>query len=187
MARSLTWRCCPWCLTEDEKTAARIDQEINKILLEQKRRDRGELKLLLLGESRAWWVGRRKKAPRGGPHPHGGQRTWESTCQMRRPRHREAQFLVQTRAQPPCRASAGMEMAGGMAGWGGSSLAGPAHPTGSVLWEGNHELRSVPAQASKACPVPPSPHGPPVPLSLPYLLDGLGWGWWGLTWVLEVY
>ncbi|XP_055286143.1 guanine nucleotide-binding protein subunit alpha-15 isoform X2 [Moschus berezovskii] len=49
MARSLTWRCCPWCLTEDEKSAARIDQEINKILLEQKKRDRGELKLLLLG------------------------------------------------------------------------------------------------------------------------------------------
>lgn len=49
MARSLTWHCCPWCLTEDEKTAARIDQEINKILLEQKKRDRGELKLLLLG------------------------------------------------------------------------------------------------------------------------------------------
>lgn len=50
MARALTWRCCPWCLTEDEKAAARIDQEINKILLEQKKRDRGELKLLLLGE-----------------------------------------------------------------------------------------------------------------------------------------
>lgn len=50
MARSLAWHCCPWCLTEDEKTAARIDQEINKILLEQKKRDRGELKLLLLGE-----------------------------------------------------------------------------------------------------------------------------------------
>ncbi|XP_037680056.1 guanine nucleotide-binding protein subunit alpha-15 [Choloepus didactylus] len=49
MARSLAWRCCPWCLTEDEKAAARIDQEINKILLEQKKRDRGELKLLLLG------------------------------------------------------------------------------------------------------------------------------------------
>lgn len=50
MARALTWSCCRWCLTEDEKTAARIDQEINKILLEQKKRDRGELKLLLLGE-----------------------------------------------------------------------------------------------------------------------------------------
>lgn len=49
MARALTWRCCPWCLTEDEKAAARIDQEINRILLEQKKRDRGELKLLLLG------------------------------------------------------------------------------------------------------------------------------------------
>ena len=52
MARSLTWRCCPWCLTEDEKAAARVDQEINRILLEQKKQDRGELKLLLLGESR---------------------------------------------------------------------------------------------------------------------------------------
>lgn len=62
MARSLTWHCCPWCLTEDEKTAARIDQEINKILLEQKKRDRGELKLLLLGESRAWRMGRGKRA-----------------------------------------------------------------------------------------------------------------------------
>ncbi|XP_012878088.1 PREDICTED: guanine nucleotide-binding protein subunit alpha-15 [Dipodomys ordii] len=52
MARSLgslTGACCPWCLSEDERTAARIDQEINKILLEQKRQDRGELKLLLLG------------------------------------------------------------------------------------------------------------------------------------------
>ncbi|XP_036590286.1 guanine nucleotide-binding protein subunit alpha-15 [Trichosurus vulpecula] len=49
MARSLSWHCCPWCLTEDEKMALRIDQEINKILMEQKKRDRGELKLLLLG------------------------------------------------------------------------------------------------------------------------------------------
>ncbi|KAM9096724.1 guanine nucleotide-binding protein subunit alpha-15 isoform 1-T1 [Sarcophilus harrisii] len=49
MARSFSWHCCPWCLTEDEKTALRIDQEINKILMEQKKRDRGELKLLLLG------------------------------------------------------------------------------------------------------------------------------------------
>lgn len=61
MARSLAWHCCPWCLTEDEKTAARIDQEINKILLEQKRRDRGELKLLLLGESSG------RRGPRTGP------------------------------------------------------------------------------------------------------------------------
>ncbi|XP_076977316.1 guanine nucleotide-binding protein subunit alpha-15 isoform X2 [Tamandua tetradactyla] len=49
MARSLAWRCCPWCMTEDEKAAARVDQEINKILLQQKQRDRGEMKLLLLG------------------------------------------------------------------------------------------------------------------------------------------
>ncbi|XP_055969077.1 guanine nucleotide-binding protein subunit alpha-15 [Sorex fumeus] len=49
MARSLAWRCCPWCLTDDEKAAARLDQEISRQLLEQKRRERGELKLLLLG------------------------------------------------------------------------------------------------------------------------------------------
>jgi hypothetical protein len=53
MARSLTWHCCPCCLTEEEKAAVRIDQEINKILLEQKKQDRGELKLLLLGECQA--------------------------------------------------------------------------------------------------------------------------------------
>lgn len=58
MARSLTWGCCPWCLTEEEKTAARIDQEINKILLEQKKQERGELKLLLLGECGAREGGR---------------------------------------------------------------------------------------------------------------------------------
>ncbi|XP_028907053.1 guanine nucleotide-binding protein subunit alpha-15 [Ornithorhynchus anatinus] len=46
-----SWLCpwWSWCLTEDEKAAARIDREINKILMEQKKRDRGELKLLLLG------------------------------------------------------------------------------------------------------------------------------------------
>lgn len=70
MARSLTWRCCPWCLTEDEKTAARIDQEINKILLEQKKRDRGELKLLLLGEPRAQLGGQREEGWRRGSRPH---------------------------------------------------------------------------------------------------------------------
>lgn len=67
MARSLTWCCCPCCLTEDEKAAARIDQDINRILLEQKKRDRGELKLLLLGE-RAGGV---RPGRRRGPHGAG--------------------------------------------------------------------------------------------------------------------
>ncbi|NP_001076184.1 guanine nucleotide-binding protein subunit alpha-15 [Oryctolagus cuniculus] len=49
MARSLAWRCCPWCLSEDEKAAARVDQEITRLLLEHRRQVRGELKLLLLG------------------------------------------------------------------------------------------------------------------------------------------
>lgn len=49
MAHTLSWRCC-WCLTEEEKAAARVDQKINKLLLEHKRQVRGELKLLLLGE-----------------------------------------------------------------------------------------------------------------------------------------
>lgn len=98
MARSLTWHCCPWCLTEEEKTAARIDQEINKILLEQKKRDRGELKLLLLGESRAWQVGRGKRAGGEGPHTPWDGRTWEPICRVGRLRHKGAQFLIQTRS-----------------------------------------------------------------------------------------
>lgn len=52
MARSLVGCCWPWCLSDDEKAAARVDKEINRQLLEQKRRERGELKLLLLGEPR---------------------------------------------------------------------------------------------------------------------------------------
>lgn len=91
MARSLTWRCCPWCLTEDEKTAARIDQEINKILLEQKKRDRGELKLLLLGEPRAQPGGQREEVRRSGSWPPPARTAWEPICGIRRPRCREAQ------------------------------------------------------------------------------------------------
>lgn len=63
MARSLTWGCCPWCLTEEEKTAARIDQEINRILLEQKKQEREELKLLLLGECGMQHRGRERAGP----------------------------------------------------------------------------------------------------------------------------
>lgn len=91
MARSLTWRCCPWCLTEDEKTAARIDQEINKILLEQKKRDRGELKLLLLGEPRAQPGGQREEGRRSGSWPPLARTAWEPICRIRRQRCREAQ------------------------------------------------------------------------------------------------
>uniref|UniRef100_A0A8D0GYJ5 Guanine nucleotide-binding protein subunit alpha n=1 Tax=Sphenodon punctatus TaxID=8508 RepID=A0A8D0GYJ5_SPHPU len=43
------WRRCPYCLSEEEKTAIRIDRKINRILYQQKKRDRQELKLLLLG------------------------------------------------------------------------------------------------------------------------------------------
>lgn len=91
MARSLTWRCCPWCLTEDEKTAARIDQEINKILLEQKKRDRGELKLLLLGEPRAQLSGQREKGWRRGSRPSPASTAWEPICLMGKLRRREIQ------------------------------------------------------------------------------------------------
>ncbi|KAL4674672.1 hypothetical protein H8959_018606 [Pygathrix nigripes] len=65
MARSLTWRCCPWCLTEDEKAAARVDQEINRILLEQKKQDRTELKLLLLGLSTAQGIHNSRRGSSG--------------------------------------------------------------------------------------------------------------------------
>lgn len=42
-----------WCscfLSEEEKTAKAIDKEINRLLQEQKKREKRELKLLLLGE-----------------------------------------------------------------------------------------------------------------------------------------
>lgn len=42
-----------WCscfLSEEEKTAIAIDKEINRLLQEQKKREKRELKLLLLGE-----------------------------------------------------------------------------------------------------------------------------------------
>lgn len=131
MARSLTWHCCPWCLTEEEKTAARIDQEINKILLEQKKRDRGELKLLLLGESRAWRAGRGKRAGGQGPGLRGG-RTWEPIRQMGRLRHREPRFLVQTWVQPSCGASARTEVAPR------DGLVGPA-----PAWQAQHALPAL--------------------------------------------
>lgn len=82
MARSLTWRCCPWCLTEDEKAAARIDQEINRILLEQKKRDRGELKLLLLGEQGGDRDG--DTGTRRGPEPPPGQESLGAHFWVRR-------------------------------------------------------------------------------------------------------
>ncbi|XP_050790110.1 guanine nucleotide-binding protein subunit alpha-15 [Gopherus flavomarginatus] len=42
-------RKCPCFLSEEDKTAVVLDKEINKILRDQKKRDRLELKLLLLG------------------------------------------------------------------------------------------------------------------------------------------
>ncbi|XP_078524774.1 guanine nucleotide-binding protein subunit alpha-15-like [Lissotriton helveticus] len=45
------WFCgrCSWYLSEDEKIALDVDQTINRILLKQKKKDRRERKLLLLG------------------------------------------------------------------------------------------------------------------------------------------
>uniref|UniRef100_A0A8C3FUP9 Guanine nucleotide-binding protein subunit alpha n=1 Tax=Chrysemys picta bellii TaxID=8478 RepID=A0A8C3FUP9_CHRPI len=40
---------CPYFLSEEDKAAVVLDKEINKILRDQKKRDRMELKLLLLG------------------------------------------------------------------------------------------------------------------------------------------
>ncbi|KAM7134801.1 guanine nucleotide-binding protein subunit alpha-15-like isoform 2-T2 [Macrochelys suwanniensis] len=42
-------RKCPYFLSEEDKAAVVLDKEINKILRDQKKRDRMELKLLLLG------------------------------------------------------------------------------------------------------------------------------------------
>lgn len=182
MARSLTWHCCPWCLTEEEKTAARIDQEINKILLEQKKRDRGELKLLLLGESRAWRAGRGKGAGGKGPGLRGG-RTWEPIHQMARLRHREPQVLVQTWVQPSCGASARTEVAP----WDG--LVGPA-----PAWQAQHALPALchgkgamssglpPARASAPAPLPLSP----FPTAPQFLSRCHTTSWEGWTPVLQV-
>lgn len=43
-------RCCPYFWTEEEKVAYAIHKEIKQILAEQKKRERREIKLLLLGE-----------------------------------------------------------------------------------------------------------------------------------------
>ncbi|KAM4710013.1 guanine nucleotide-binding protein subunit alpha-15-like [Discoglossus pictus] len=50
----MPWCCfccctCPCYLTEDEKTALAMNREIDRILQDQKKRDRKELKILLLG------------------------------------------------------------------------------------------------------------------------------------------
>lgn len=112
MARSLTRRCCPCCLTDDEKAAARIDQEINRILLEQKKRDRGELKLLLLGE----WGGQGGGAPGPGPgrgwgcSPLAGPGELETHFWARRLRRREPQVWSQGVARGPGRPAASRGM-----------------------------------------------------------------------------
>lgn len=41
---------CICCLSEDEKNAVAIHNEIKRILAEQKKRERREIKVLLLGE-----------------------------------------------------------------------------------------------------------------------------------------
>lgn len=127
MARALTWRCCPWCLTEDEKAAARIDQEINRILLEQKKRDRGELKLLLLGESRARGAGSGRAA--GGQLPAGPGELGTHCLDG----ETEAQLLVQRCEQraprPPPGRPAGCLQEPRVPAPPDSCPAGPARPT----------------------------------------------------------
>ncbi|XP_044140531.1 guanine nucleotide-binding protein subunit alpha-15 [Bufo gargarizans] len=49
MSRWCGWCLCPYCLSEDDKIALAINKEIDRMLKIQKRRDRKELKLLLLG------------------------------------------------------------------------------------------------------------------------------------------
>uniref|UniRef100_A0A8C3SVV8 Guanine nucleotide-binding protein subunit alpha n=2 Tax=Chelydra serpentina TaxID=8475 RepID=A0A8C3SVV8_CHESE len=54
LSHTMAWcfccsRKCPYFLSEEDKAAVVLDKEINKILRDQKKRDRMELKLLLLG------------------------------------------------------------------------------------------------------------------------------------------
>lgn len=44
------YRTCMCCLSEDEKTAIAVDKEIKRILRQQKKKERREIKILLLGE-----------------------------------------------------------------------------------------------------------------------------------------
>ncbi|XP_023195973.1 guanine nucleotide-binding protein subunit alpha-11-like isoform X2 [Xiphophorus maculatus] len=43
------YRTCVCCLSEDEKTAIAVDKEIKRILRQQKKKERREIKILLLG------------------------------------------------------------------------------------------------------------------------------------------
>lgn len=157
MARSLTWRCCPWCLTEDEKAAARIDQEINRILLEQKKRDRGELKLLLLGEQGGDRTGTgigTGTGTRCRPDPPPGR----ERLGTRRQRHRDI------RVRPPRGAGAAVEVASG--------AAGPARPTGSgglgvcggegAMSSALQPAQALPAASTQALPPSPRPRACPT-------------------------
>lgn len=51
MAGCMKWchHTCVCCLSEDEKSSVAVDKAINKILKEQKQRDRKQIKILLLG------------------------------------------------------------------------------------------------------------------------------------------
>uniref|UniRef100_A0A3B3TKP0 Guanine nucleotide binding protein (G protein), alpha 15 (Gq class), tandem duplicate 2 n=1 Tax=Poecilia latipinna TaxID=48699 RepID=A0A3B3TKP0_9TELE len=51
MAGCCDWiyRTCVCCLSEDEKTAIAVDKEIKRILRQQKKKERREIKILLLG------------------------------------------------------------------------------------------------------------------------------------------
>lgn len=44
-------RACVCCLSEDEKRTVAVDKEIQRILKQQKMKERREIKILLLGQS----------------------------------------------------------------------------------------------------------------------------------------
>lgn len=44
------YRTCTCCLSEDERQSIAVDKEIQRILAEQKKRERREIKVLLLGK-----------------------------------------------------------------------------------------------------------------------------------------
>lgn len=52
MAGCWRWcrRTCVCCLSEDEKRTIAVDKEIQRILKQQKKKERREIKILLLGQ-----------------------------------------------------------------------------------------------------------------------------------------
>lgn len=49
-------RTCVCCLSEDEKTSVAVDKEIQRILKQQKKKEKREIKILLLGNPAHTWT-----------------------------------------------------------------------------------------------------------------------------------